>query len=159
MFLTSSPLAHSSFTEEISGHILSSKAFNEVSHGAVGSYFYVSDTAVFLDWDLLLLLLLHFFPHFHWLNKINKSKITRKIQSVLKNKTTHCHSQLVMPPTILSLLFLFKWLKNTEVLKVFWQAKAKLSLLTQVAWSRVTDDTDGTDGVADILHSYALWRH
>lgn len=158
MFLTISPPAHSSFTEEIPGRILSSKAFKEVSHGAVGSYFYLSDTAVFLDWDLFfLLLLLHFFHHFHWLKKINKSKITQKIQSVLK--TTHCHSQLVMPPTISSFLFLFKRLKNTVVLKVFWQAKAKLSLLTQVAWSRVTDDTEGTDGVADILHSYALWRH
>lgn len=35
-------------------------------------------------------------------------------------------------------------------------SKAKLSLLTQVARSKVTDDMDGTDGVADILHSYAL---
>lgn len=55
-------------------------------------------------------------------------------------------------------LFLIKWLENTEMLKVFWQAKAKLSLLTQVAWSRVTDDTDGTDGVADILHSYSSMK-
>lgn len=44
------------------------------------------------------------------------------------------------------------------MLKVFWQAKAKLFLLTQVAWSRVTDDTDGTDGVADILHSYSSMK-
>lgn len=34
-------------------------------------------------------------------------------------------------------------------------SKARLFLPTQVARSRVTDDMDGTDGVADILHSYS----
>lgn len=116
---------------------------------------------MFLDWDLFpLLLLLHFFQfqvnvNFHWLKKINKPKMKIHASQYLKKEETHhCHSQLVMLPTILSFLFLIQWLKNTEVLKVFWQAKAKLFLLTQVAWSRVTDDTDGTDGVADIRHSY-----
>lgn len=75
-----------------------------------------------------------------------------------KQKPQNCHSQPVMPPTILSFLSLIKWLKNTELLKVFWQAKAELFFLTQVAWSTVTDDMDGTDGVADILHSYSSMK-
>lgn len=75
-----------------------------------------------------------------------------------KNKSVN-HNWLCLPPFYASpFLFLIKWLENTEALKVFWQAQAKLSLLTQVAWSRLTDDTDETDGVADILHSYSSMK-
>lgn len=92
-----------------------------------------------------------------YLKQTNQKKIKKTNHKTKTTQPPTVHNWLKLPPNpILSFSFLIKWLKNTEALKVFWQAK--LSLLTQVAWSRVTDDADRTDGVADILHSYSSMK-
>lgn len=78
-----------------------------------------------------------------------------------RNKKNHQNTPLsfricyTFPP--FPFLFLIKWLQETQKCWMF-SDEPKLFLVVQVAWSRVTDDTEGTYGAADILCSYSSMK-
>lgn len=90
--------------------------------------------------------------------KMNRWKMKIHASQYFKEWKTHQNNLLsfrihyTSPP--FPFFFLIKWLKETQKRWMFFD-EPKLFLAIQVASSRVTDDTEGTYGAADILCSYS----